>query len=379
MKKLIYVFSLLFWSCTFHAQQSDLEDGMYAEFTTNKGAILCQLEFEKTPMTVGNFIGLAEGKFSVDGIVIKAPYYDGLKFHRVIADFMIQGGCPLGNGTGDPGYKFYDEIAEGLVHSSPGILSMANSGANTNGSQFFITHKATSWLDGKHTVFGHVLKGMDIVNKIEKDDVIKNLKIIRIGKAANKFDAITAFHAVYDPMKSLEESRGKEIALISAMSEKDYSKYMYKKVKKKFRRAKRTESGLVYVKDRKRKKSKKGDRPTLEEGMEVSLHYTGSLRADGKKFDSSLDRNQPFNFRYKVQKMIPGFEEGIALIGKGEKIKIIIPYYQAYGKSGKKGAIPPYSDLVFDIELLDFKEANKGASGHDNHDGHGHEGHNHDR
>lgn len=379
MKKLIYLLSLLFWSFTFHAQQSDLEDGMYAEFTTSKGAILCQLEFEKTPMTVGNFVGLAEGKFSVDGIAIKTPYYDGLKFHRVIADFMIQGGCPLGNGTGDPGYKFYDEIAEGLVHSSPGILSMANSGANTNGSQFFITHKATSWLDGKHTVFGHVLKGMDIVNKIEKDDAIKSLKIIRIGKAANKFDARTAFHAVYDPMKSLEESRGKEIALISSMSEKDYGKYMYKKVKKNYRRAKRTESGLVYVKERKRKKSRKGDGPKLKEGMEVTLHYTGSLRADGKKFDSSLDRNQPFNFRYKVQKMIPGFEEGIALIGKGEKIKIIIPYYQAYGKSGKKGAIPPYSDLVFDIELLDFKESKKGASGHDNHDGHDHEGHNHDR
>lgn len=375
MKNLIYLLSLLFWSSFFYGQKSDLGDGIYAEFNTNKGLIICQLEFEKTPMTVGNFIGLAEGKLSVDGISIQSPYYDGLKFHRVIADFMIQGGCPLGNGTGDPGYEFYDEIVDGLTHSGPGILSMANSGANTNGSQFFITHKATTWLDRKHTVFGHVLAGMDIVNEIEKDDLISNVKIIRIGNAAINFDAMEAFHSVYDPLKALEESRNQELEMISAMSEDDYSKYMYKQVKKKHRRAKLTESGLVYVKEKKRRKARKGENvPGLKEGMQVTLHYTGSFRSNGEKFDSSLDRNEPFSFRYKVQKMIPGFEEGIALIGKGEKIKVIIPYYQAYGKAGKKGAIPPYSDLIFDIQLLDFSETKEGTSGHEGHD---HEGHDH--
>jgi|TARA_B110000305_G_scaffold177565_1_gene196595 cyclophilin family peptidyl-prolyl cis-trans isomerase len=375
MKNLIYLLSLLFWSSVSYGQKSDLGDGIYAEFNTNKGLIICQLEFEKTPMTVGNFIGLAEGGFSVDGISIQSPYYDGLKFHRVIADFMIQGGCPLGNGTGDPGYEFYDEIVDGLTHSGPGILSMANSGANTNGSQFFITHKATTWLDRKHTVFGHVLEGMDIVNEIEKDDLISSVKIIRIGSAAINFDAMEAFHSVYDPLKALEESRKQELEMISAMSEEDYSKYMYKQVKKKHRRAKLTESGLVYVKEKKRRKARKGENvPGLKEGMQVTLHYTGSFRSNGEKFDSSLDRNEPLSFRYKVQKMIPGFEEGIALIGKGEKIKVIIPYYQAYGKAGKKGAIPPYSDLIFDIQLLDFSENKEGTSGHEGHD---HEGHDH--
>ena len=375
MKNLIYLLSLLFWSSVSYGQKSYLGDGIYAEFNTNKGLIICQLEFEKTPMTVGNFIGLAEGGFSVDGISIQSPYYDGLKFHRVIADFMIQGGCPLGNGTGDPGYEFYDEIVDGLTHSGPGILSMANSGANTNGSQFFITHKATTWLDRKHTVFGHVLEGMDIVNEIEKDDLISSVKIIRIGSAAINFDAMEAFHSVYDPLKALEESRKQELEMISAMSEEDYSKYMYKQVKKKHRRAKLTESGLVYVKEKKRRKARKGENvPGLKEGMQVTLHYTGSFRSNGEKFDSSLDRNEPLSFRYKVQKMIPGFEEGIALIGKGEKIKVIIPYYQAYGKAGKKGAIPPYSDLIFDIQLLDFSENKEGTSGHEGHD---HEGHDH--
>ena len=381
MKNLIYLLSLLFWSSVSYGQKSDLGDGIYAEFNTNKGLIICQLEFEKTPMTVGNFIGLAEGGFSVDGISIQSPYYDGLKFHRVIADFMIQGGCPLGIGTGNPGYEFYDEIVDGLTHSGPGILSMANSGANTNGSQFFITHKATTWLDRKHTVFGHVLEGMDIVNEIEKDDLISSVKIIRIGSAAINFDAMEAFHSVYDPLKALEESRKQELEMISAMSEEDYSKYMYKQVKKKHRRAKLTESGLVYVKEKKRRKARKGENvPGLKEGMQVTLHYTGSFRSNGEKFDSSLDRNEPLSFRYKVQKMIPGFEEGIALIGKGEKIKVIIPYYQAYGKAGKKGAIPPYSDLIFDIQLLDFSENKEGTSGHEGHDheGHDHEGHDHE-
>ena len=372
MKITIYILVIIFCTAFTFAQSENLSDGIYAEFRTEKGTILCQLEFEKTPMTVGNFVGLTEGKLSVEETIISKPYYDGLKFHRVIADFMIQGGCPLGNGTGDPGYKFYDEIVEGLTHNGPGILSMANSGPSTNGSQFFITHKATPWLDGKHTVFGHVVSGMEVVNKIEKDDALNKVTIIRKGEAANSFDAMKAFHSIYDPIRETEMKRAEELKLVAEMSEDEYSRFMYKEVKKKYKKAKQTKSGLVYVREKKGKR-----KPKLEKGMQVQLHYTGTFRADGKKFDSSLDRNQVFKFNYKTQKMIAGFEEGITLIGKGGKIKVIIPYYQAYGKAGRKGAIPPYSDLVFDIQLIDFKEVKAGMSGHEGH-GHDHEGHDHD-
>ncbi len=170
-----------------------LEKGLYAEMKTSKGVILIQLEFEKTPLTVANFVGLAEGKITNSAKKAGEPFYNGLKFHRVIKDFMIQGGDPAGNGTGGPGYKFKDEIVAELKHTGPGILSMANSGPKTNGSQFFITHKETPWLNGKHTVFGHVISGQDVVDAIVQGDTIESVKIIRKGKPAKKFDAAKIF------------------------------------------------------------------------------------------------------------------------------------------------------------------------------------------
>ena len=168
---------------------SSLNDGLYAEMNTSKGKIILQLEFEKTPLTVGNFVGLAEGTkdFDTSSRTPGQPYYDGLTFHRVIPDFMIQGGCPDGVGSGGPGYEFEDEIDASLKHDGPGILSMANAGPGTNGSQFFITHCATAHLDGKHTVFGRVIEGQDVVDAIEKDDIIETVKVIRQGSPAEEF------------------------------------------------------------------------------------------------------------------------------------------------------------------------------------------------
>jgi len=380
MKKLLFTLFAFSIVAMAHAgekapkqKKQKLEPGMYAEFTTSKGVILIQLEFEKTPMTVANFVGLAEGKFTVeDSINYTTPFYNGLKFHRVIPDFMIQGGDPQGNGSGGPKHRFYDEIDPTLKHIGPGILSMANSGPNTNGSQFFITHKETPWLDGKHTVFGHVIAGQDVVNKIAQDDLINTLKIIRVGKVAKKWNATEQFAAVYNKIKVEEEKANAEMAKIAAMSQEEYAKFMLTEIQKTHPDAKQTASGLVYIIEN----EGTGVKPT--DGSKCSIHYSGTFRTSGVKFDSSYDRNAPMDFQYKVQRMIPGFEEGIGMIGKGGKAKLIIPYYAAYGAQGRPGAIPPYSDLVFDIEMMDLQIGS--IETHHDHDGHNHgdhDGHDH--
>ena len=187
-----------------------MQNGIYAKFNTNKGVILVKLTHDKTPGTVGNFIGLAEGNIENKIKPQGKPFYDGLKFHRVIPDFMIQGGCPLGTGTGDPGYKFDDEFHPELKHSGPGVLSMANSGPGSNGSQFFITHVETAWLDNKHTVFGNVVEGQDIVDSIAQGDVLESLEIVRVGEEAEKFNAIEAFRTFEGSrLKRIQEAKAK--------------------------------------------------------------------------------------------------------------------------------------------------------------------------
>jgi len=344
-------------------------DGIYAEFNTSKGKIICMLEYKKTPMTVANFVGLAEGKLTVNGISQSKPYYDGLKFHRVIKDFMIQGGCPKGNGTGDPGYKFEDEFVSDLKHSGPGILSMANSGPNTNGSQFFITHKETPWLDGKHTVFGHVVEGQSVVDAIQQDDIINNIRIVRVGAEAKAWVAQQTFDNAKETLrkeaerKRLEEEKKRNDNKISFNNE----------VKKKNKKAKASSTGLVYVISKKGKKPKKLH---AVKGSAVSLHYTGTLFKDGTKFDSSVDRKEPFNFNYLDQKLIPGFEEGISLLGTGGKATLYIPYFLAYGDRDM-GTIKPNSDLVFEIEILSIGEPKASENNGNNHDGHDHSDPNH--
>ena len=318
---------------TLNNKQSNLEDGMYAKINTTKGEILIQLEYEKTPLTVANFVGLAEGTLKNNKKEAGTPYYDGLKFHRVIADFMVQGGCPDGTGMGDPGYKFADEFHPELKHDKGGILSMANSGPTTNGSQFFITHKETSWLDGKHTVFGHVIEGMDVVNSIAQDDEMISVTIIKEGKAAKSFNANNVFESAQADIEKAKASKADKSA--NAM-------------KKLTEGATFTESGLAYFMI----KEGKGEQATA--GKTVSVHYTGKL-ADGTKFDSSHDRNAPIEFPLGKGNVIPGWDEGIALLKVGGKATFIIPPHLAYGARGAGGVIPPNATLIFEVELMEVK------------------------
>ena len=309
------------------------KEGMYAKIKTNKGDIILELEFEKTPITVANFVGLAEGKIKNNKKEVGEPYYDGLKFHRVIADFMIQGGCPDGNGMGGPGYQFPDEIHPDLKHSGPGILSMANAGPGTNGSQFFITHKETPWLDGKHTVFGKVTEGQDVVDAIAQDDKIIEIDIIRKGENAKKFDSKAIFDRELERLeKQAAEKAKKAKEAIDALK----------------KGAKVTSSGLAY------KIIKKGTGAKAEAGKTVSVHYTGKL-SNGTKFDSSYDRNQPIEFELGRGRVIKGWDEGISLLNVGSKATFIIPPDLAYGARGAGGVIPPNATLIFDVELVEIK------------------------
>eukprot|EP00095_Tigriopus_kingsejongensis_P001299 maker-scaffold6_size1037037-snap-gene-5.0 protein:Tk01299 transcript:maker-scaffold6_size1037037-snap-gene-5.0-mRNA-1 annotation:"peptidyl-prolyl cis-trans isomerase" len=274
-----------------------MKDGIYARFNTSKGELVVKLTHDKTPGTVGNFVALAEGTMDNTAKAEGEPYYDGISFHRVIPDFMVQCGCPLGTGTGDAGYKFDDEFHPELVHDAPGVLSMANAGPGTNGSQFFITHVPTPWLDNKHTVFGHVTQGQDIVDAIAQERLAK-------VKAAQE-EALDKLAAGFE----------------------------------------KTDSGLRY------QLIQKGDGRQAVKGKEVAVHYEGSLPS-GQVFDSSYKRNEPISFQLGVGKVIPGWDEGISLLKVGDKARFVIPSDLAYGEAGAGGVIPPNATLIFDVELM---------------------------
>tara|TARA_B100000925_G_scaffold179015_1_gene135071 strand:- start:418 stop:1347 length:930 start_codon:yes stop_codon:yes gene_type:complete len=305
-------------------------NGLFATLSTSKGEIKIELEFEKTPGTVGNFVGLSLGLISNSIKPLGEAYYNGLKFHRVINDFMIQAGCPIGTGTGDPGYKFDDEFHNELKHDRPGVISMANAGPSTNGSQFFITHVETPWLDNKHTVFGNVIDGMDVVNSISQNDEIISIKINAVGDKAKAFDAAKAF-------EDFNKSKADRIK-----KEKENELKMLKDLSKGFSK---TSSGLLY----KFEKENNSHKPS--NGNKVKVHYKGML-LDGTVFDSSFKRNQPIEFTLGVGQVIKGWDEGISLLGIGDKASFIIPSDLAYGASGAGGVIPPNATLVFEVELI---------------------------
>lgn len=349
----LFALSLLFISC--EKQFDKLPEGIYAEIETVKGNILIELEYKKTPVTVANFISLAEGKNPfVDPKYKGKPFYNGLKFHRVINHFMIQGGDPEGTGNGNPGYKFKDEFDPSLKHDTEGTVSMANAGPNTNGSQFFITHNPTPHLDGMHTVFGKVIDGMDVVNAIEMDDDIENITIIRRGKDANQFDAVKVFKTYYE--KEAIELKKVEDKYAAVQKEKNLE---FEALKKK---SVKTESGLrfAYI--------KKSGNPKPNPGTQVFFSYAGYFM-DGKLFDTNyaevakiygkydINRDRqggyaPAPFTYgKKDGLIPGFIEGMEKMAVGDKVILFIPSYLAYGERGAQGVIPPNTDLIFEMEL----------------------------
>jgi len=349
-------------------EHSNLADGLYAEIETSKGSILVQLEYVKTPVTVANFVSLAEGNNPfVSESYKNKPLYDGLVFHRVISknngdeeDFMIQGGDPLGNGTGDAGYKFKDEITD-IKFDKGGYLAMANSGPGTNGSQFFITIKDTPWLNGMHTIFGHVIdKGMDVANSIVQGDAINSIKIIRKGEAAKKFDAVKVFTDYY---KIEAESIKKQAAIDAAALKQTINSKVAYFVKLK-NSATKLPSGLSYV------INQKGSNKKPVKGIPAYVAYAGYLE-NGTLFDTSdpelakslgqLNQQKaaqngytklPFDIGTKGA-MIKGFEEGLSKLNYGDKAVLFIPSNLAFGENGAGSMIPPNANLIFEVQLLE--------------------------
>ena len=309
------------------------KDGVFAIMQTSKGSIVLELFYDKTPLTVTNFVGLAEG--TLDAAKGK-PFYDGLTFHRVIADFMIQGGDPEGTGRGGPGYRFADECRDDLVFDKPGYLAMANAGPGTNGSQFFITHVPTDWLNGKHTIFGQVVNAdsQKVVNAVQQGDKIEKLTIVRQGETAKAF---TATQADFD--KLAEEAK-----IAAAEKAKAANAKKIAEVEKAFPGYAKDSNGIYF------KTTKEGSGSKIGGRKNVACEYKGYL-VDGRVFDQSKGRG-PLEFVTDGGQMIPGFDIMVQDMKVGEKRTIVIPSELAYGPNGIPGVIPGGAYIAFDVELV---------------------------
>lgn len=324
-------------------EYKNLKDGLYAQIVTPKGKILIQLDYKKAPITVANFVTLAEGKnpFVMEDLKGR-PFYDGIVFHRVEKGFVCQGGDPLGNGNGDPGYTFRDEITS-LKHDKAGTVAMANSGPNTNGCQFYITLAPTPKLDGAYNVFGYVVEGMKVVNSISINDEMTEVKIIRKGEDVKKFDAVKVFTDYFKTNKSVKDKKA------------DYFKDLKKTAVK-------IPTGVAC---KIITESAGGEVP--KDGQTVYLEYSGFLE-DGTLFVTS-DPNvakafgifneqramqhgySPLPYTIGASKMIPGFTQGLSGLKVGEKAVIFIPSQLGYGEQGAGNVVPPNANLIFEVEV----------------------------
>lgn len=378
----LVAFVAIVFSCTPKKYKS-LEDGLYAEIQTNKGDILLELYYKDVPMTVANFVSLADGTNNQVPDSIKGKdFYDGIRFHRVVNNFVIQGGDPTETGRGTPGYRFGDEFtydSEGNLmykHDDQGIMSMANGGPNSNGSQFFITHRPIPHLDGKHSVFGKTIvnsdqlaalqqqnldsvqlqKGIDslrmeVVNKIAKLDTILDVKIIRIGSDAKSFEAAEILD---NELASFADKQKEQAKQAQEAEEKRYSKYLsdreafYKEMNE--AEAKKYDNGLGVLILKDNPKGKK-----VPQNKRIQSHFV-LYTADGKKIQSTRDSGQPFVFQLDdaQRPMITGFKEGVSKMRIGETARLFIPYSIGFGKD-KYGPFPAKSDLIFEIEIIDIQ------------------------
>ena len=324
------------------------QDGVFAVMETSNGVIAIKLHYKETPLTVTNFVGLAEG--TLDAAKGK-PFYDGLKFHRVISkangdgqDFMIQGGDPKGNGTGGPGYKFPDEFVSSLRHDEPGVLSMANSGTNTNGSQFFITIVETPWLDDKHTVFGKVVYGQDVVDSMKQGATIEKVTILRQGEDAAAF---TATQANFDKQLEIRNKKLEEEKIAARKAKEEAMKAVIAEIEEDYPDATKTADGIYY------EILKEGKGNAIGSRRVVAVHYTGML-LDGTVFDSSEGRGT-LSFITGAGQMIEGFDIMTQDMKLGEKRRMILPPDLAYGEMGYPGVIPGNAYLIFEVELVQAK------------------------
>lgn len=354
------------------AKYPNLKDGLYADIQTNYGDMLAELYYKTTPGTVANFVSLAEGTNTYVADSLKGKrYYDGTKSHRVIKNFMLQAGDRTATGEGDPGYKFADEFVDTLRYTRKGQLGMANSGPATNGSQFFITEVATDWLNFRHTIFGQVIQGEDVISKITSVKtgaqdrpvdpvVIKKVEIIRVGKDAQKWDAPKVFDAF---MKEQNAKAQKLESQLESQKEKNLALMAEQEAK-----AVAQPSGIKIL------KLKEGNGVKPQIGSDVLVNYAGFLRATGDLFDTNIaeiaKENDaydaaraadpqygyiPYAWKYSPEVgLIAGFKEALLSMKVGDRIRVFIPSALAYGKQGfGNGVIPPDADLMFEIEIVD--------------------------
>lgn len=361
----------------------DLEDGLYAEFVTNKGTMLAELYYDKVPVTVANFVALAEGNHPMVKEEYKGKrYYDGITFHRVVNNFMIQGGDPTASGTGDPGYKFPDEFHPDLKHDKPGVLSMANPGRDANGSQFFIMEKEWPSLDNRHAVFGQVIEGMDVHDSISnvkvidparrnhkpvEDVVITQLNIIRKGKDAKFFDAPKVFE---EEMPKIIEKREQQEAEAKKKAEELAKKAKEEWLKKnESLEGRRIESptgmAMIFTHESDDVQPKSTDRVKIdcagyfENGELFWTTWEEVAKKNGKLDERQAQAGQyvPFTMPYNESAgLVAGFREAMLNMKVGDKARVFIPYYLGYGDTGRAPLIPPKTNLVFDIEIAGIAE-----------------------